>query len=55
MIDVFNLYNTSILGVQHVPKNEVDKYGIVDYEPEDNRIYKVNDLVEKPKTEKCTQ
>ncbi len=51
MIDVFNLYNTSILGVQHVPKNEVDKYGIVDYEPEDNRIYKVNDLVEKPKTE----
>ena len=51
MIDVFNLYNTSILGVQHVPKNEVDKYGIVDYELEDNRIYKVNDLVEKPKTE----
>jgi len=48
MIDVFNVYNTSVLGVQHVAKSEVNKYGIVDCELEESKVYRVKDLVEKP-------
>ena len=37
-----------ILGVQKVPKKDVSKYGIVKYSENMDRLYKVEDLVEKP-------
>lgn len=49
MIQVYNHYNTSILGVQEVPISDVGKYGIVDGLKIDSDLYKVNNLVEKPK------
>lgn len=51
MIDVFNEYKTSVLGVQKVAHEVVNKYGIVDCKYIDDRVYKVKDLVEKPKIE----
>ncbi len=48
MIEAFDEYKSSILGVQEVPMSEVDKYGIVDGVSVGDRVYKVNDLVEKP-------
>lgn len=48
LIDVYNEYKTTVLGVQKVPKEEVDKYGIVDCLQIENRVHKVKDLVEKP-------
>jgi UTP--glucose-1-phosphate uridylyltransferase len=48
MIDVHCKYNASILGVQKVSKEEVHKYGIVDGEHIDKRMYRVTGLVEKP-------
>ena len=51
MIDVYNEYKTSVLGVQRVAHEVVNKYGIADCKPIDDRIYKVKDLVEKPKIE----
>ena len=48
MIEAFDEYRSSILGVQEVPMTEVDKYGIVDGVIVGDRVYKVNDLVEKP-------
>lgn len=51
MIEVYDEYKTCILGVQEVPKEEVDKYGIVDGVYIEDRIYKVKDLVEKPSLE----
>ncbi len=48
MMDVFNVYNTSVLGVQHVEKSEVCKYGIVKAEPEGDKLFRVLDMVEKP-------
>lgn len=53
MIEVYNEYKTSVLGVQQVPQQDVSKYGIVDCIPLDNRVYKVKDLVEKPDPEKA--
>jgi len=53
MIDEYDKYQTSILGVQTVPQQDVSKYGIVAGTKEGERIYKVNDLVEKPKQEEA--
>jgi UTP--glucose-1-phosphate uridylyltransferase len=51
LIDCYNEYKTSIIGVQDVPKEEVYKYGIVKGMYIEDRVYKVKDLVEKPKVE----
>lgn len=51
LINVYNEYKTTVLGVQHVPASEVSKYGIVSCKQVDDRIYKVKDLVEKPDVE----
>lgn len=48
MLDVFDEYKTSVLGVQTVDHEVVNKYGIVDCKHVDGRVYKVKDLVEKP-------
>ena len=51
LIDCYSEYKTTILGVQTVPENDVSKYGIVDGIHIEDRVYKVKDLVEKPKVE----
>lgn len=48
LIDTFNEYKTTILGVQKVNKENVDKYGILDVKHIEDRVYKVKDMVEKP-------
>lgn len=51
LIDCYDEYKTSILGVQEVPMSDVSKYGIVKGTPIENRVYKVKDLIEKPSVE----
>ncbi|MBU9713521.1 UTP--glucose-1-phosphate uridylyltransferase GalU [Evansella tamaricis] len=53
LIEIFERYNSSVVGVQPVPDEDVSKYGIVapksmEIEP---GVIHVEDLVEKPKTE----
>lgn len=48
MIDLYNQYNSSIIGVQPVNVHEVSRYGIVDADTMGERIYQVKNLVEKP-------
>lgn len=51
MIDQYDRKHASILGIQPVKETEVSRYGIVDGSMIDNRIYQVNNLVEKPQQE----
>ena len=51
LIDCYSEYRTSVLGVQTVAKEDVDKYGIVYGVHIEDRVYKVRDLVEKPSVE----
>lgn len=53
LIDCFNEYKTSIIGVQPVPNEEVYKYGIVNGLHIEDKVYKVKDLVEKPNVEEA--
>ncbi|MFU7516449.1 UTP--glucose-1-phosphate uridylyltransferase GalU [Clostridium sp. HCS.1] len=51
LINCYNEYKTSILGVQEVNEENVSKYGIVDGIKIEDRIYKVKELIEKPSIE----
>ncbi|MBO1512350.1 UTP--glucose-1-phosphate uridylyltransferase GalU [Metabacillus bambusae] len=53
MIEQYERYNASIIGVQHVKDEEVSRYGIVDGFEIGDRFYNVSNLVEKPKQEEA--
>lgn len=53
MIDVYDEYKTSVLGVQTVKDKDVCKYGIVDGKQVSDRVYTVKNLVEKPAVEEA--
>lgn len=53
LIDCYTEYKTTILGVQEVPEEDISKYGIVKGMHIEDRVYKVKDLVEKPKMEEA--
>ncbi|MGI6668092.1 MAG: UTP--glucose-1-phosphate uridylyltransferase GalU [Acetivibrionales bacterium] len=53
LIDVYEKYNKTVLGVQRVAEEDVSKYGIIDCEEVGDRIYSVRDMVEKPDRDKA--
>jgi UTP--glucose-1-phosphate uridylyltransferase len=54
MVDVFEKHQGSVLGVQNVPKQDTDKYGIVTLERAiAPRVGKMSHIVEKPKPDKA--
>lgn len=50
LMEVFSEYNKTVLGVQRVPKEDIDKYGVINPLVKSNeyRLHKVADMVEKP-------
>ncbi|MGD6794199.1 UTP--glucose-1-phosphate uridylyltransferase GalU [Metabacillus indicus] len=56
LIDVYDQFQSTVIGVQKVKPEDVSKYGIVSYnlnEKKTDNVYKVRDLVEKPKREEA--
>jgi UTP--glucose-1-phosphate uridylyltransferase len=54
MVEVFERHQVSVLGVQNVPKQDTDKYGIVTLEKSiAPRVGKMSHIVEKPKPDKA--
>ncbi len=53
MIEVYNEYHSSVIGVQTVPHEMTFQYGIVDGKAVDDRVYKIKGMVEKPPVEKA--
>ena len=53
MIEQYNRYESSILGVQTVDYSQVNKYGIVEGKQIEERMYTVNNMVEKPELEEA--
>ncbi|MGG4491633.1 UTP--glucose-1-phosphate uridylyltransferase GalU [Metabacillus idriensis] len=54
LIDVYDQFQSTVIGVQNVKSEDVSKYGIVSYNENEKmaeNVYKVKDLVEKPKRE----
>ena len=49
MIEVYDKYQSSVLGVQTVDVKDVNKYGIIAGTQLERQVYEVKDMVEKPK------
>jgi UTP--glucose-1-phosphate uridylyltransferase len=53
MVDKFDYYQCSVLGVMNVRPEETAQYGIADSQPMAERVHRVTGLVEKPEPEKA--
>ncbi|GER66763.1 UTP--glucose-1-phosphate uridylyltransferase [Weizmannia acidilactici] len=53
MIDVFEEVQSSVIAVMEVPREETDRYGIIDPLGQKGRLYDVKGFVEKPKVEEA--
>ena len=51
LLDVFRKYQGSVLALEQVPMENISAYGCVRANAISDRVYKVSDLVEKPKKE----
>ncbi len=49
MIDLYNEHGGNVIAVRDVPREDTEKYGILDIESEDGNCVKAKGLVEKPK------
>jgi UTP--glucose-1-phosphate uridylyltransferase len=54
LLDVYNFFNAPVLAVMEVPHDTISAYGVIDAEPvshngASDRVYRIRDLVEKPK------
>ncbi len=51
LLDVFDKYGGSTIAIEELPKEKIERYGIIDGTQIEDNIYKVDNLVEKPKLE----
>ena len=53
MVDIYAQHHCSILGIEQVPPNTVNRYGIISSAPIASNLSKVNAIVEKPPVDKA--
>ncbi len=54
MMDIYDRYNSSVVAIMEVPKEEVTRYGIIQAKPlpdGESLVFEVEDMVEKPRFE----
>lgn len=51
LIDIYNKYQCSILAVQQVPMEIINRYGVIKGKKIEEELYMVEDIIEKPKKE----
>jgi UTP--glucose-1-phosphate uridylyltransferase len=53
LIESYNEHQCSVIGVNEVPENETEKYGVIsiDKSTSTNKTYLLKDIIEKPKTD----
>ncbi len=53
MVEQFDRHHASIVGVQRIPAEHSDRYGVVDVEPVDSRVNQVKGIIEKPSSQQA--
>src|SRR5471032_521946 len=51
MIEVFDHYNSSVIGVEEIPAQDSKSYGVIDGKEWEDNIFKLSGIVEKPENE----
>ena len=49
MVKLYNQFRCSIVAIQEVPMDEIEKYGVIAGDDMGNGLYRISDMVEKPK------
>lgn len=47
-MDIHEKQGSSVISLKAVPKNKIERYGIIDGTPVEPNIYEINHFVEKP-------
>ncbi len=50
MLHIYDKYQATVLALERVPKEEIHRYGIIAGEEVKKNVFKITDMVEKPKT-----
>jgi len=53
MVEVYEYQGRSVLGVERVPQEDTDKYGVVKATKLDKNVYKIEQIIEKPAPDKA--
>ena len=53
MIEAYKENCSNVVAIQEVDKNNIDKYGVIDYYKNNNNTYHIKNMVEKPNKEKA--
>jgi UTP--glucose-1-phosphate uridylyltransferase len=53
LIDVYEEFGGPVLAVERVPRSDVSSYGVIAYEPIRDGVYRITDMVEKPRQEEA--
>lgn len=51
LLEVYEKYGESVVGLSQLEKSEVSKFGVIEGEKIEDRIYKINKFIEKPQPE----
>jgi UTP--glucose-1-phosphate uridylyltransferase len=51
LLDIYDQHHASVIALMEVPKDRISAYGVVAAEDLGNGLYRITDLVEKPKVE----
>lgn len=53
LIDVYEKYDAPVLATMQIPGEAISRFGVIDAEQIEPNVYKINDVVEKPKYEEA--
>jgi UTP--glucose-1-phosphate uridylyltransferase len=56
MMDIYNQYETSVVALMEVPREEVGRYGVIKGDPlpgSDDKVFEVRDMIEKPSVDEA--
>ncbi len=51
LLDVHEKYNASAIAIERVPHDKIERYGIIKGQQVEDDVYKIEDMVEKPRPE----
>lgn len=53
LIDVYEQTKSSVIAVESIPEDKVNKYGIIKAKPVSENLFEIEDIIEKPKIEEA--
>jgi UTP--glucose-1-phosphate uridylyltransferase len=53
MVEVYEKYQCSVVAIMEVPKDKTESYGVISGSEEEEGVFKVSEMVEKPKPEEA--